>query len=68
MSSIPSIVSGKSAVTDITTASERSTNTTSTTSGASTIQECFCPRKIGVAIIYLFETLMTLVLWKTIKV
>ena len=46
MSSIPSIVSGKSAVTDITTASERSTNTTSTTSGASTIQECFCLRKI----------------------
>jgi len=46
MSSIPSIVSGKSAVTDITTASERSTNTTSTTSGASTIQ--FNPKRTTV--------------------
>ena len=49
MSSIPSIVSGKSAVTDITTASERSTNTTSTTSGASTIQDCFCLRNSSTA-------------------
>ena len=46
MSSIQSIVSGKSAVTDITTASERSTNTTSTTSGASTIQEGFHLRNL----------------------
>ena len=53
MSSIPSIVSGKSAVTDITTASERSTNTTSTTSGASTIQECFRPRSGGQFCIFL---------------